>query len=203
MWNDMRKDFLNKEEYESLRKRHRIKAVLLSHQGWTYKKIFEALFWDEETISKHVEDFISNWKLSIKTGGSSGKLSEAQKNELLNYLEKHIYAKSAEICEYVKEKYGVVYAHRGMANFLKFHGFSYKKPKPNPRNVDPAAQMRFVNGYKELVKSTPEAAYMFKANSFDDIEIASEKTRVFIIELPKVNLKQVSINDMFSCGCIF
>jgi DNA-binding NarL/FixJ family response regulator len=64
MENDMRKDFLSKEEYESLRKRHRtekdgrtrdrIKAVLLSHQGWTYKKISEALFWDEETISKQV-----------------------------------------------------------------------------------------------------------------------------------------------------
>ncbi|MDR1334683.1 MAG: IS630 family transposase [Holosporaceae bacterium] len=162
----MKKNFLSKEEYEELRSRHRtekdgrtrdrIKAVLLSHRGWTYKKISEALFWEEETISKQVEEFINERKLSIKTGGSVGKLSEEQKNELLEHLEKHTYAKSAEICEYVKKKYGVVYAHRGMANWLRFHGFSHKKSKTNPKNVDTVAQKRFVNAYKEFVKNTPE-----------------------------------------------
>jgi transposase len=162
----MRKGFLEKAEYEELRRRHRvekdgrtrdrIKAVLLSHQGWTYKKISAALFWDEETISKQVEEFINEGKLSVKTGGSAGKLSVEQKKEFLEHLEKHTYAKSAEICEYVKEKYGVVYAHRGMANFLKFHGFSHKKPKANPKKVDLAAQKRFIKEYKKLVKKTPE-----------------------------------------------
>jgi transposase len=130
--------------------------VLLSHQGWTYKKISEALFLDEETISKHVEEFINDRKLSIETGGSAGKLSEEQKNELLNHLEKHTYMKSAEICEHVRKEYGVVYTHRSMANWLKFQRFSYKKPKSNPRKIDPAAQKRFIKEYKELVKKTPE-----------------------------------------------
>jgi transposase len=162
----MKKDFLSKAEYEELRQRHRtekdgrtrdrIKAVLLSHQGWTYKKISEALFWDEETISKHVEEFINERKLSIETGGSVGKLSTEQKQELFEHTEKHTYAKSAEICEYVRKKYGVVYAHRGMANFLRLHGFSHKKPKANPKNVDPAAQKRFIKEYEKLVKQTPE-----------------------------------------------
>jgi predicted transposase/invertase (TIGR01784 family) len=44
---------------------------------------------------------------------------------------------------------------------------------------------------------------MFKANPFDDIEIASEKTRVFIIELPKIDLKHASINDLFSVWMYF
>jgi transposase len=162
----MKKDYLSKEEYEELRKRHRtekdgrtrdrIKAVLLSHKGWTYKKISEALFWDEETISKQVEEFIKERKLSIQTGGSVGKLSEEQKAELFAHLGKHTYMKSAEICEHVRGKYGVVYAHRGMANFLRLHGFSHKKPKSNPRDVNPAAQRKFINEYKELVKNTPE-----------------------------------------------
>jgi transposase len=80
--------------------------VLLSHNGWTNKKISEALFWDEETISKQVEEFINEQKLSIQTGGSVGKLSEEQKNELFAHLEKRTYTKSAEICEYVRKKYG-------------------------------------------------------------------------------------------------
>jgi predicted transposase/invertase (TIGR01784 family) len=53
------------------------------------------------------------------------------------------------------------------------------------------------------IHHTHEAVYMFKANPFDDIEIASEKTRVFIIELPKVNLKHASVNDMFSVWMYF
>ncbi|MDR3155691.1 MAG: transposase, partial [Holosporaceae bacterium] len=37
-----------------------------------------------------------------------------------------------------------------MANFLKFHGFSPKKPQANPKKVDLAAQKRFIKEYKKL-----------------------------------------------------
>ncbi|MDR1334687.1 MAG: hypothetical protein LBJ19_00195 [Holosporaceae bacterium] len=38
----------------------------------------------------------------------------------------------------------------------KVHGFSHKNPKTNLKNVDPVAQKRFVNEYKEFVKNTLE-----------------------------------------------
>jgi predicted transposase/invertase (TIGR01784 family) len=44
---------------------------------------------------------------------------------------------------------------------------------------------------------------MFKATPLDGVEIASEKTRIFIIELPKVDLKQASLNDMFLVWMFF
>jgi predicted transposase/invertase (TIGR01784 family) len=44
---------------------------------------------------------------------------------------------------------------------------------------------------------------MFKANSFDGIEIASEKTRIFIIELPKIDLKKATTKDMFMVWMFF
>jgi predicted transposase/invertase (TIGR01784 family) len=50
---------------------------------------------------------------------------------------------------------------------------------------------------------THEAVYMYKENPLDGIEIASEKTRIFVIELPKINLKHASINDMFSVWMFF
>jgi predicted transposase/invertase (TIGR01784 family) len=50
---------------------------------------------------------------------------------------------------------------------------------------------------------THEAVYMFKANPFDDIEIASEKTRLFIIELPKIDNKKASLDDLFSVWMFF
>jgi predicted transposase/invertase (TIGR01784 family) len=63
----------------------------------------------------------------------------------------------------------------------------------------------WLTDYHETTRKhhTHEAVYMFKANPFDDVEIASEKTRVFIIELPKINLKKASINDMFSVWMFF
>ncbi|GHT98649.1 hypothetical protein FACS1894126_4350 [Alphaproteobacteria bacterium] len=59
------KNFLTDIEGADLKKRHRtekdgrtrdrIKALLLSDQGWSYSLISEALFWDASTVSKHVE----------------------------------------------------------------------------------------------------------------------------------------------------
>jgi predicted transposase/invertase (TIGR01784 family) len=50
---------------------------------------------------------------------------------------------------------------------------------------------------------THEAVFMFKSNPFDDVEIASEKIRTFIIELPKIDLKEASVNDVFSVWMYF
>jgi DNA-binding NarL/FixJ family response regulator len=61
----MNHEFLTDVARAELRAAHRkekdrrvadwIKAVLLYDKGWTYGKTAEALFIDEETISKHVE----------------------------------------------------------------------------------------------------------------------------------------------------
>jgi predicted transposase/invertase (TIGR01784 family) len=63
----------------------------------------------------------------------------------------------------------------------------------------------WLTDYKETRRRhhTHEAVYMFKPNPLDGIETASEKTRIFIIELPKVDLKHASINDMFSVWMYF
>ena len=58
------KNFLSVEERSELLNRHRkeknrrtgdrMKAVLLSDSGWSYRDIAQALFLDEETISQQV-----------------------------------------------------------------------------------------------------------------------------------------------------
>jgi predicted transposase/invertase (TIGR01784 family) len=59
--------------------------------------------------------------------------------------------------------------------------------------------------YKETNRQhhSHEAVYMFKGNSLDGIEVASEKTRIFIIELPKIDLKKAALSDMFSVWMYF
>lgn len=160
------KEFLSIQERQELREAHRrekdrragdrMKAVLLSDMGWTFKEIAEALFLDEETISHHVDDYIRDKKLRIQTGGSQGKLSKDQVAELSHHLEETTYVKVQEICVYVEVTYGVIYTVSGMTFWLKSHGFSYKKPKGTPAKADSAKQEAFIKVYEELLKTAPE-----------------------------------------------
>jgi len=87
--------FISKEQREKLLNQHlrekngkirnRIKSVLLSDQGWTYRSISEALFLDEETISTHVREFRDKAKLRNNFGGSSANLSVEQSDSLVNH----------------------------------------------------------------------------------------------------------------------
>ena len=160
------KKFLNASERDQLtaqhrkekdgRTRDRIKAVLMSDSGWTFKDIAEALLLDQETISRHVKEYKEQQKLSINTGGSESKLSSDQAAEITKHLDEVTYLKVSEICIYVQEKYGIFYTVNGMTNWLKSNGFSYKKPKGTPAKADPIAQKEFIEEYEKVIKSTPD-----------------------------------------------
>lgn len=138
------------------RKRDRMKAVLLYDQGWSYRAIAQALFLDEETISKHVSEYQEEKKLSIQTGGRSSKLNAAQTAELIAHLECSTYMKATDICAYVQEKYGVEYTVSGMTFWLKAQGFSYKKPRAVPAKADAKQQEVFIKEYEELMRKLPQ-----------------------------------------------
>ncbi|GHU23143.1 hypothetical protein FACS189472_16120 [Alphaproteobacteria bacterium] len=127
------KNFLTQEEELELKQKHRtekdrrtadrIKAVLMSNTGWSYREISKVLLLDEETVSKHVDEYRSDKKLSIVVGGSESKLSAEQSSELIKHLESRTYLKALEICAYIKEVYGIEYTVAGMTSWLKSHGF--------------------------------------------------------------------------------
>lgn len=158
--------FLTESERSFLRLQHRqernrrvadrIKAVLLSDKGWTYRQIADALLLDEQTISRHVEDYRKRNKLKNESGGSESHLNEIQTALLLSHLERVTYLKIEDICAYVRLAYGVLYTPKGMTSWMHHHGFSYKKPKGTPAKADLAAQEAFMNEYEELLNTTPE-----------------------------------------------
>jgi transposase len=160
------KNFLSEEEKADLKIRHRrerdgrtkdrIKAVLLSDSGWSYVRIAEALFLDEDTISKHVHEYVEQKKLKIETGGSESKLSAGATDELVAYLTEHTFDKSCDICEYVRKKYGVSYTVPGMTSWLKNHDFSHIKPHEVPAKADPEKQKQFVEEYEKMKQETPK-----------------------------------------------
>jgi len=160
------KQFLNKDERNQLatqhrkatdgRTRDRIKAVLMSDTGWTFKDIAEALLLDQETVSRHVKEYKERQKLSINTGGSESKLSFDQAAKIIKHLDEVTYLRVSEICIYVQGEYSITYTVNGMTNWLKSNGFSYKKPKGIPAKADPIAQQEFIEEYEKVIKSTPD-----------------------------------------------
>jgi transposase len=160
------KNFLDQETREALRKEHRhekdrrkadrMKVVLLSDKGWSYKQIGEALLIDEETVSKHMSEYNTDKKLTFKTGGSQGKLSDNQKEELIKHLEETTYSNVGEICQYIESKYGIIYTVPGMTSWLKNNGFSYKKAKGIPAKANCEEQSKFIEAYQKLKKEKGE-----------------------------------------------
>ena len=138
------------------RVRDRIKAVLLSNKGWSHAQISEALFLDDETVSRHIKEYKEDQKLHLNSGGSLSKLSIEQSSELVDHLMTHVYVKVSEICSHVFSEYGVSYTISGMTSWLKSHRFSYKKPKGTPSKADPLKQAEWVEYYETLLNTLPE-----------------------------------------------
>ncbi|WP_387692178.1 helix-turn-helix domain-containing protein [Photorhabdus sp. RM71S] len=64
----------------------RIKAVLLSSEGWSSVMIAQALRLHETTINRHISDDLNHRKLKPENGGFQSYLSETQTQELIAYL---------------------------------------------------------------------------------------------------------------------
>jgi transposase len=160
------KNYLTDLERDNLRSQHRqeknrrvgdrIKAILLSDKGWSYRRIAEALLLDEQTVSRHVEEYRDSKKLTTESGGSESRLNEIQTSLLTAHLERVTYLRVCEICAYVRTAYGVSYSFKGMTSWMHNHGFSYKKPKGTPAKANLEEQEAFIREYEDLMNFTFE-----------------------------------------------
>ena len=158
--------FLSLQEEQELRALHRkerdrrvcdrIKAILLSNQGWTYLMIAQALMIDDQTVSQHVSEYKESRKLKPESGGSPGKLTEAQAQALETHLQTTLYTKIQDICAYVQATFGKKYTVSGMQSWMRHHDFVYKKPGGFPAKATVEAQEAFIRKYALLMNTTPE-----------------------------------------------
>lgn len=155
---------LTPTERESLLRRHkkernakirdRLKAVLAYDEGYSYSEISRILLLDDETIRRHINDYLSTGKLKSNSGGSKGHLSKREASELIAHLQEHTYRYVKDICHYVKRTFNVNYVVSGMTKWLHANGFRYKKPNAVPAKADKDAQREFVKSYEELKRTT-------------------------------------------------
>ena len=122
------KNFLTAEERTNLKGQHRrerdrricdrIKAVLLSDDGWTHPMIAKVLLLDDQTVGNYIKDYRESGKLKHESGGSTGKLTAHETKRLISHLETTLYLHIHEICTYVEETYGKLYTVPGMQTYI-------------------------------------------------------------------------------------
>jgi transposase len=132
----------------------RIKAVLLKSENWTNKAIAQALRIHEETVSKHLKEWVEEKKIAPDNGGSRSKLNAKQTAFLEKHLADHCYTQAIQICGYVEKTFAVCYTVSGMTKWLKQHDFRYKKPKGIPAKIDNEKQEAFIESYLKLLDET-------------------------------------------------
>lgn len=121
-------------------KADRIKAILLLDE--TTIRRYEMEF-QEKTIKGLLE--------SRYTGGIS-RLTVLQQTALKAYFTEHTPQTAKAAVEHIKNTYGITYSVIGVTKLMHRLGFTYKKPKLIPGNVNRALQEQFI----QLSKQTKE-----------------------------------------------
>jgi len=154
----------------------RIKAVLLSSEGWTQSQIAQALRIHETTVANHIIEYSNQKKLKNESGGSESKLTIEQTEELISHLEKNTYPSTKEIIDYVQKTYAEKYTQQGMYNWLKQNKFSYKAPKGIPLKHDTGRQETFkekYNNIKSTLKENEKILFMDSVHPTQATKISS------------------------------
>ncbi len=95
------KNLLSDEQRSQLRLQHkkerdkrvcdRIKAVLLSDEGWSTQQIAHVLLLSDDAIRQHILDYQTEHKLKPENGGSIERLSDQQSKLLEAHLHEQTY----------------------------------------------------------------------------------------------------------------
>ncbi|CEE90324.1 transposase (fragment) [Xenorhabdus nematophila str. Anatoliense] len=112
--------------------------------------IAQALRIHETTVSRHLKEYFSEKNLTPKNGGSESHLSAKQTAELVEYLTENLLHTTAQIVDYIRTRWQVMFSVPGITKWLHRQGFSYKKPKGVPHKFDAGKQQKFRDDYQAL-----------------------------------------------------
>jgi transposase len=166
---------LTPKEREKLLYRHRkerdkricdrIKAVLAYDDGYSYSEIAHILLLDDETIRRHIDEYLREQKLKTENGGSGSNLTNNQASQLIQHLQEITYLYVKDICQHVWKTYGKKYSISGMTKWLHNHNFCYKKAHAVPAKADKEKQKKFIQYYNRLKKKAGEKEPIYFADS--------------------------------------
>jgi len=76
------------------------------------------LLLDDETIRRHIDDYLKEEKVVTANGGSNSKLSDLETQKIIGHLEEVTYLHVKDICQYVKRTYKKTCSISGMTKWL-------------------------------------------------------------------------------------
>ena len=131
----------------------RIKAILYLERGFDYQEVSELLLCSERSIRRYEELYFEGGLqalLSDSRGGSSGKLTEEQKEQLKATLRETTYRRAKDIKRHIKRVFDVDYSISGVHHLLGELGFVYKKPKVSLMKASPERQAEFLEKIEDI-----------------------------------------------------
>ena len=147
---------------EKDKRRHvKITTLLMLDGGFTPEQIAFTFGIDVSTIYRYVEKYrASNLGDYLHDAYTAyeGKLTVDQLGELEAELRGRLYSRAADICAWIRERFGVVYTPSGVVPLLKRRGFVYKKTRQVPAKADPEAQEAFLARLDELLKGAEHSS---------------------------------------------
>lgn len=143
----------------------RIKAVIAYDDGYNYSEIARILLLDDETIRRHIDDFLREKKLTIDSGGSEGKLTDKESQKLIAHLQEITYLYVKDICAYVKKSFKKKYSVSGMTKWLHTNKFCYKKPHAVPAKANKEQQRKFIKYYSRLKQKAGKKELIYFVDS--------------------------------------
>jgi transposase len=153
-------NFLDDGQRASLRSAHRlerdgkirdrIKAVLMADRGKSISEIADILLVDEETVRRHLRDYLDRDSTGGGSGGSKGKLTPEQSKRLREVFGDSDVMGAAWAVAKAWELFKIGFSISGMTKWLKNNGFSWKRCDGCPAKADPVEQAIFIKKYRRL-----------------------------------------------------
>lgn len=155
--------YLSQQELDELEFEHRhtsdkryadrLKAVYLLGSGWQVSQVAQALMIDRESVRNHHKRYRKGGLMALQrqdAGGSDCALNSEQREQLGDYLQKHLCLTAKQVAHYVQQTWQISYSERGITQLLHRLGFVYKKPKLIPGKADAEQQRAFIETYHKL-----------------------------------------------------
>lgn len=151
------------------RKADRIKSILLLNDNYSSQEVAKILLLDEDTITMNKKRFLNrknseDW-LEDYTIYYEGKLNDLQELIVKKFIRENIITNSANVKQFILDKFGIEYKTSGVIELMHRLGFIYKLTKAEPSNYDPVKQAEFKEMYEELEENLTDKEVILFADA--------------------------------------
>jgi transposase len=167
--------------------RQRYHALILVHQGYSYREVGQILLVDEDTIGRWVQQYQERGLGGLKNDGQGGgehgqrELGPKEVEELKRLLREEAMPgtkvgsgwTNKAVRQLIAERFGVTYSKSGVRKLFAYMGWSYQRGRKLYIRRDPVDQARY-----EWETRTVLARYARNGRSV--VPLASDQSKVYL-----------------------